>query len=130
MEKCSFFGLDTDYMMEDYLGGFSESYFIDVDTDQSGSDISLDGIKTSELLSYIELYNGVSFKHIYSNQKFLIFTIYFFVYANYIILHMQLKFDAILSKFETWDKCALKKKLEDLQTAFLVYFKDGFYYPY
>jgi hypothetical protein len=53
-------------MMEDYLGGFSETYFIDVDSDHSGSDNSMDDNKSSELLSYIELYNGVRFKLLYS----------------------------------------------------------------
>jgi hypothetical protein len=43
---------------------------------------------------------------------------------------MQIQFDSILQKFEPWGETAVKKTLEELESGYLIYFKDGFYYPY
>jgi hypothetical protein len=63
-------------MMEDYLGGFSDSYFIDLDDDYCGSDNFIDDNKSSEILSYIELYNGVRYTLLLYFSNILLFNFY------------------------------------------------------
>lgn len=53
-------GLDTDYLLEDFLGGFSPSDYIDDEYNDYDSSNYQDNIKAEEILYVIEIYNGVS----------------------------------------------------------------------
>jgi hypothetical protein len=59
-EKCSSLGLDPDYMVEDYLHGFSDPQFIDGDCTDFASSSGQPNKIAEQVLFLIESSNGVS----------------------------------------------------------------------
>lgn len=63
-EKCSALGLETDDMLEDYLGGFSDADFIDTELGDYVSNSNEANLKAEEILYHIEIFNGVRFYYL------------------------------------------------------------------